>query len=533
MVMGLPVKSRSLVAAAATVLSVALLLPAQAQFWEPWGGRQQQQQRQQPSYNPFGGGFWAPQGPQRDREREMQRDAPIDYSRAPAPAQKKPEATTNIVVMGDAMADWLALGLEEAFSEKPEIGVVRKHRTEAGLIRYDQRRDIEWPQIAREIIAAEKPKYIVMMVGNNDRQSIREKAPVARPVAPAAPKAPQAPTAQQAQSGAPAPQAAPPPAPPPPDPEQQALEPQENPEPPPTPEQIRAGALGPWDFHTEKWEAAYIRRVDAAMAALKTAGVPVIWVGLPPQRATKVSSDSAYLNEIYRSRAEKAGITYVDVWDGFVDESGRFAQQGPDYEGQTRRLRSGDGIYFTKFGARKLAHYVEREIQRHITNRAVPVALPIPVEPGTPGAAKPGGPAQRPAVGPVIPLTASAAPPVEELMGGGRAPARQTTPDPVASRVLTKGEPITAPIGRADDFAWPRGSAPIAEPVALQPTPPSPPTPSASTPSAQSKAGQPGAAAQRGTTDAQAAGDPKQAQKQRPRQDAPRPPLSIFQGLFR
>jgi len=429
--------------------------------------------------------------------------------------------------MGDAMADWLALGLEEAFSEKPEIGIVRKHRTESGLIRYDQRRDIEWPQIAKEIIAADKPKFIVMMVGNNDRQSIREKAPVARPVAPGAPKAPQAAPAQQAQSTAPAPQAAAPP----PDPEQQSPEAQEAPEPTPTPEQIRAGALGPWDFHTEKWEAAYIRRIDATMAALKTAGVPVIWVGLPPQRNTKTSSDSAYLNEIYRSRAEKAGITYVDVWDGFVDESGRFAQQGPDYEGQTRRLRSGDGVFFTKFGARKLAHYVEREIQRHITNRAVPVALPIPVEPGgQPGAAKPGGPAQRPAVGPVIPLTASAAPPVEELMGGGRAP-RQATPDPVASRVLTKGEPITAPTGRADDFAWPRGSAPIAEPVALQPTPPSPPTPGAAgTPSAQSKAGQP---SQRGTTDAQA-GDPKQAQqKQRPRQDAPRPPLSIFQGFFR
>ena len=68
-------------------------------------------------------------------ERDPSREAPIDYSRAPAPAQKKSEATTNIVVMGDAMADWLALGLEEAFSEKPEIGIVRKHRTESGLIR--------------------------------------------------------------------------------------------------------------------------------------------------------------------------------------------------------------------------------------------------------------------------------------------------------------------------------------------------------------------------------------------------------------
>ena len=181
------------------------------------------------------------------------------------------------------------------------------------------------------------------------------------------------------------------------------------------------------------------------MAALKTAGVPVIWVGLPPQRDTKASSDSAYLNEIYRSRAEKAGITYVDVWDGFVDESGRFAQQGPDYEGQTRRLRSGDGVFFTKFGARKLAHYVEREIQRHITNRAVPVALPIPVEPGTPGAAKPGGPAQRPAVGPVIPLTASAAPPV------GGADGRR--PRAAAAGDARSGREPRAHQGRADHRA--------------------------------------------------------------------------------
>ena len=110
----------------------------------------------------------------------QEREAPVDYSRAPAPTQKKPEATTPIVVVGDANADWLAYGLEDAFAEKPEISIVRKHRTDSGLIRYDARRDIEWPQVAREIIAADKPKFIVMMIGNNDRQTIREKAPVVR-----------------------------------------------------------------------------------------------------------------------------------------------------------------------------------------------------------------------------------------------------------------------------------------------------------------------------------------------------------------
>ena len=180
----------------ATLVIVALLSPANAQFWgDSWGWSGRQQPRQQP-YNPFGGswgdrpgGFWgdrqreSPRYPrQKERVRETEREEPPDYSHAPLSSPRK-DATVKIVVMGDANADWLAYGLEDAFSENTDIGIVRRHRTESGLIRYDQRRDTEWPQAAREIIAAEKPRYIVMMVGNNDRQPIREKI---SPVAPAA-----------------------------------------------------------------------------------------------------------------------------------------------------------------------------------------------------------------------------------------------------------------------------------------------------------------------------------------------------------
>ena len=77
-----------------------------------------------------------------------------------------------------------------------------------------------------------------------------------------------------------------------------------------------------------------------------------------------------FLDSLYRDAAGKAGITYVDVWDGFVDEAGRFLQKGPDFEGQIRQLRSYDGVYFTKAGARKLAHYVEREITRLLAARS-------------------------------------------------------------------------------------------------------------------------------------------------------------------
>ena len=40
------------------------------------------------------------------------------------------------------MADWLAYGLEEAFAETPEIGIMRKPRPNTGLIRVETRGEV-------------------------------------------------------------------------------------------------------------------------------------------------------------------------------------------------------------------------------------------------------------------------------------------------------------------------------------------------------------------------------------------------------
>jgi hypothetical protein len=506
-------------------LALALVVPVQAQFWSPfsYGPRRPpapvpQQQPQQPYYNPFGGFFGPPQ--------PEHKEAPVDYSHAPTPQPRKSDVavTTSIVVMGDAMADWLASGLEDAYSEQPEIGVVRRHRTTSGLIRYDSRPNVDWAQTAREIIAADKPTLIVMMVGSNDHQVIRERAPTPPP-APARPNSPAGKAAADKQA-APAPQpviAAP-------------TEDVPNPpgadsgEPPilaPESGKGAASATGPFEFHTDQWEAAYIRRIDATIAALKSANVPVLWVGLPSQRGPRATADASYLNELYRGRAEKAGIVFVDIWDGFVDEQGRYSPQGPDFEGQTRRLRSGDGVYFTKFGARKLAHYVEREIGRVLANRSLLISLPASTEPNA--GTHPGGPSARPTAGPVIPLTAaviSNGP--QELLGGTRPESRPATTDPLATRVLTKGEAIAAPAGRADDFAWPRGSVAT---VKADPEPPASTAAKSGTPPASAaKPGTVAAAASAPRPDSDASsGDP------RPKRPAPppRPPAFTPFSFFR
>src|SRR6202030_415363 len=380
-----------LVAEAVVAMTLLTLAPAPsgAQFFfddrSPFQNRRQR--------GPFE--WYEPTPQQQQPERAP---PPADYSRAPAPKKLDLKAesavTTPILVLGDSMADWLAYGLELAYADSPEIGILRRHRTNSGLIRTEVRSDPrgdypDWPQSARELIASQKPKFVLMMVGINDRRQFRETgqvAPAARTVKPA-PQRVDDPAALELDK---------------PSPEKPNETPAVAAPEPATPVGNRT-----LEFRTDAWSEAYIRRIDDTITALKTSGVPVFWVGLPPLRGQKSAADVPFLNDLYRSRADKAGIIYIDVWDGFVDEDGRYAQSGPDVEGQTRRLRSGDGVYFTQAGARKLAHYVEREVQRWLSARPAPVALTIPEEPKVqaPVPAGRSGSQERPLAGPVVPLS--------------------------------------------------------------------------------------------------------------------------------
>lgn len=431
---------------------------------------------------------------------------PVDYSKAPPPKKADVAPTTTILVLGDPMADWLAYGLEDAFSDTPEIGIVRKIRPTSGLIRYESRNDMDWGRAAREMFATEKPGAVVMMLGLNDRQSIRDRPAAARGATPAQQQP------QQDQQNAPVPEAAD-------SPDLQIA----------TPEPPRSGAGSNFEFRSERWAELYAKRIDETIAALKSKGVPVIWVGLAPVRGPKAMSDTAYLNDLYRAAAEKAGIIYVDVWDGFVDETGKFTNYGPDYEGQTRRLRTPDGAYFTKFGARKLAHYVEREIRRVMAIRALPVALPADDSLQTPlGAPRSGGVAARPLAGPVVPLTSAAPPPSEELLGGGGA--RPATNDPSTAKVLINGEAVIPSPGRADDYGWPPRSA-----VALPAGPESAPAQPAALAVPEKGGKKKPADTGKQTTGREGEQNPSAVPAKKPApppaRDAPRPPAPVGAGL--
>jgi hypothetical protein len=504
-----------------------IVAPASAQFFN-FGGPPSPP-RQQQRGGGYGGGWFGNDSPffapfQQQAPRRVQpRD---DYSRAPSPEKRDGAAAPerNVLVLGDSMADWLAYGLEDAYSEQADMGVIRRHKTVSGLLRYQPKGDpADWAAAAKGILATEKPDAIVVMLGLNDRVAIRE------PDKPAdkkgAKKDDKASGAEAARPG--------------PKPEAEIADDADIADPPPiaAPDRgSRAGGNAVAEFRDDRWVELYSKKIEEMIGVLKARGVPVLWVGLPAVRGAKATSDMLFLDNLYRDAAGKAGITYVDVWDGFVDEAGRFLQQGPDFEGQNRRLRSYDGVYFTKAGARKLAHYVEREITRLLAGRSAPIALPS--EPATPDASVvPGAPPPRPLAGPIIPLVASSVG-TDQLLGG--AGTRPIAADPLAIRMLLRGEPLVAPAGRADDFVWPRrevgrqvapSEAPVAAiipaavtgpdglvPVMAAPAPPKPKKPrpvAANEPSIGSFFGF-------DNTPRQNAPQPP-----RPRNNGPRPPLEL------
>jgi hypothetical protein len=484
------VRTRWLVVAAVLAVAQSASVAVQAQFF--WNQQDQSnRQRSRPQsgglFDWFGGGqynsrprdddYYGPPRQRQQRPNQHTQQQPSESSRAPPP--KKAEAkdeqtgpTTSIVVMGDDMADWLGYGLEDVFSDTPEIRVVRKNKLNSGLLHYDAKGDLDWWHVARDTLAQEKADYVVMMLGIGDRQEIREKDLAkeadtrakdqqAKDQAVKDPQSKYRPEEAEKKDG------------------QKPAKTNDTDENGTFPAQRPKKTGGPAEFRSDEWEKVYSRRIDDTIAALKSKGVPVIWVGLPPIRGARASSDTAYLNELYRARAERAGVKYVDVWDGFVDEVGKYSNYGPDYEGQMRRLRTSDGVFFTKAGAIKLARYVEQELSRFMSNR-VPVALPSGPFEATPSESRP---TERPLLGAVMPLTGTTKDKEkgsDDLLGApGSNP---TLGDAIATKVLAKGETVAAPPGRADNFAWPNGSqakssaAAPETPIADQPKPEAPVT---------------------------------------------------------
>lgn len=187
-----------------------------------------------------------------------------------------------------------------------------------------------------------------------------------------------------------------------------------------------------------RWLDLYRARVAAVAGAFKARGIPLVWVGLPVPRSDRLAADFARLNDIYREEAGKAGATFVDVWEAFADERGQYAAVGPGLDGQVVRLRTADGVNFTRAGTLKLAHFVGGELRRDLDM----------ANPGAPAAAVPS---------PTQPQTEESAPAAQTMPTAPTVPAK-----PVSGPIMSLTAPPAATGGLAQRDGLSAGDAPVA-----------------------------------------------------------------------
>jgi hypothetical protein len=130
---------------------------------------------------------------------------------------------------------------------------------------------------------------------------------------------------------------------------------------------------------SEGWTSAYQARLNTFLGQLRAARKPVVWLGLPPMSRSEYSAAITQISALHRMAAFSGGAEFLDIYDRFVGEDGRYSAYGPDVNGQNALMRKDDGIHFSSAGSDKLAFYISQAIRTFYRGGGVSIAVADPL----------------------------------------------------------------------------------------------------------------------------------------------------------
>ncbi len=208
-------------------------------------------------------------------------------------------------------------------------------------------------------------------------------------------------------------------------------------------------------YGTDPWFLAYEERVQQFAKLVTSRHIPLLWVGLPSFGSDQLTASAVKLNQIFQSQTTSVGGEFIDIWDGFTDQSGQFIVTGSDINGQQVRLRTADGVNLTAAGKRKLAFYLEKSARRILGDQASPDITRLDTNNSLPAqqANLPGAESEKITRTQPMSLSDPDLDGGSQLLGGAPAPAA-TAPSP-RDLLVEKGLMEPAPAGRVDDYRLP------------------------------------------------------------------------------
>ncbi|TXH85378.1 MAG: DUF459 domain-containing protein [Rhizobium sp.] len=208
-------------------------------------------------------------------------------------------------------------------------------------------------------------------------------------------------------------------------------------------------------YGTDPWFLAYEERVQQFAKLVTSRHIPLLWVGLPSFGSDQLTASAVKLNQIYQSQTTGVGGEFIDIWDGFTDQSGEFIVTGSDINGQQVRLRTADGVNFTAAGKRKVAFYLEKSARRILGDQASPDITRLDANNPLPAqqADLPGAESEKITRTQPVSLSDPDLDGGAQLLGGTPAPTA-AVPSP-RDLLVEKGQMDPAPAGRVDDYRLP------------------------------------------------------------------------------
>jgi hypothetical protein len=140
------------------------------------------------------------------------------------------------------------------------------------------------------------------------------------------------------------------------------------------------GAVASLEFGTPEWETAYRQRIESLLSVVTAAGARAYWVSLPQMQDPTLDGQIQTIAKLQREEVAAAGATLIDIRPPLSNADGTFMIGDLDGNAKPRRLRTKDGIGFSKTGNDVLAGLVFDAVKtaEHVPELQQPGAAPAP-----------------------------------------------------------------------------------------------------------------------------------------------------------